>query len=75
MGSSQSKLAPDAWFYSLKLVPMPGQKELNSELVQREKGEISHSANLDKEEKMQMGRSCRRHSGDRPAAFSTCRRS
>lgn len=69
-GLSQSKLAANAPFILLELNPVPGQKELILE-----KGEICHTANLDKAEKMQMGRSCRRHSGDRPAAFSTCRRS
>lgn len=59
----------------LKPSPPPGEKELIFELVQREKGEICHSTNWDKAEKMQMGRSCRRHPGARPAAFSTCRRS
>lgn len=69
-GLSQCKLAANASFILLELNPVPGQKELIFE-----KGEICHTANLDKAEKMQMGRSCRRHSGDRPAAFSTCRRS
>lgn len=76
MGSSQSKLALSAQLVLLELNSLPGEKELIFEVVQREKGgKICHTANLDKAEKIQMGRSCRRHSGARPAAFSTCRRS